>query len=105
MHESGHMNHTHTSGPRRKFKTNDPQLTVEGQLKPGEHTDLIIFTIPLAFFEIVCIVNIPPEGETAAPVYCKFKINKFPNPFAPAERPRRSDRPAEEGPGYSVSDE
>lgn len=54
----------------------DPQLRVQGILKYGEKADIIVFTIPLALFELVCIVTIPPEGETIAPVYVKFKIKK-----------------------------
>jgi hypothetical protein len=76
---------------RSKYKSSDPQLTVEGELKHGEYTDLIVFTIPLVFFEIVCIVNIPLEGETRAPVYCKFKVNPRGAPFVLASAPRRVD--------------
>jgi len=97
MHANGQMN-AHTPTPRRKFKTNDPQLTVEGQLKAGEHTDLIVFTIPLAFFEIVCIVNIPPEGETTAPVYCKFKVQRPNSGF-------QSRGSQESRPGFTVEGE
>lgn len=56
------------------MKTNDPQVTVTGFLKEGQHGELICFNLRLAFFELACIVNIPAEGETRAPVYCKFKI-------------------------------
>jgi len=79
------MNH-----PRRKFKTNDPQIIVQGELKAGEKADLIVFTIPLALIELVCIVTIPPEGETRAPVYVKFKVQR------PARQPQTST------PGYTV---
>lgn len=54
----------------------DPQITVTSTLKAGEKSDLIIFTIPLALFELVCIVVIPPEDKTTAPVYIKFKLKK-----------------------------
>lgn len=59
--------------PFRK-KTDDPQMTVEGTFKQGEKSDIIVFSVPLALFEIVCIVNIPNEGQTKAPVYLKFKV-------------------------------
>jgi hypothetical protein len=55
-------------------KTNDPQCVVTGHLKQGKQGELICFTVRLAFFELAVIVNIPAEGETSAPVYCKFKV-------------------------------
>lgn len=55
-------------------KTNDPQLTVTGHLKNGAQGELICFNIRLGYFELACIVNIPAEGETSAPVYVKWKI-------------------------------
>ncbi len=59
-------------GPR----TNDPQLVVEGTVKTtASQTEIITFSIHLALFEIVCIVNIPGDGETTAPVYVKFKTH------------------------------
>jgi hypothetical protein len=58
------------------MKTDDPQIIVTGELKEGAKSDLIVFSLRLALFELVCIVNIPPEGETRAPVYCKFKVRK-----------------------------
>lgn len=64
-----------TNEPRIK-KGTDPQIVVQGHLKSGENSDIIVFSIPLALFEIVCIVTIPSEGETRAPVYCKFKVNR-----------------------------
>lgn len=57
-------------------KTNDPQITVTGKLKQGSQSELICFNLRLAFFELACIVNIPEDGKTEAPVYCKFKIRQ-----------------------------
>ena len=82
-----------------KVKTNDPQIKVTGRLKKGTNNDLITFSIPLGFFEIVCIANIPFEGTDEAPVYVKFKIHRkaeleiaaFTEAF---ERPRKFDRAA-----------
>jgi len=60
------------------MKTFDPQVVVTGTLKPAEggKSEIIVFTVPLALFELVCIVNIPPEGETNAPCYIKFKVKR-----------------------------
>lgn len=54
----------------------DPQVTVTGRIKQGAKGELIVFTVPLALFELVCIVNIPAEGDEEAPVYCKFKVKR-----------------------------
>jgi len=54
--------------------TNDPQITTTGTLKEnGVGGEIITFTVRLALFELVCIVNVPEEGEYRAPVYVKFK--------------------------------
>lgn len=62
---------------RRLQKTDDPQLTVQGQVKRSRSSDseVIVFEIPLVFFRMVCIVPIPDEGTDQAPVYVKFKVN------------------------------
>lgn len=63
------MNH---SRPRRYDDT--PQITVEATVKPAaNNTEVLVFTIQLGPIDIICIVNIPPEGEHTAPVYVKFK--------------------------------
>lgn len=62
--------------PFRKVKTNDPQIVVTGRLKAGEKNDIITFSIPLVWFEIVCIVNIPFADAAEAPVYVKFKVHR-----------------------------
>lgn len=59
---------------KRKFY--DPQLVLSGTLKEGTKFDYIVFTIPLALFEIVCIVHIPPDGEVLSKVFCKFKVRR-----------------------------
>lgn len=58
------------------FEQRDPQITVQGRLKHGQNADVIVFSIPLVFFEIICIVTVPAEGTDSAPTYCKFKINR-----------------------------
>jgi len=57
-------------------RRDDPQLIVTGMLKEGDRTDVIVFSIQLALFEIVCIVTVPSEGTKVAPVYCKFRVNR-----------------------------
>ena len=58
--------------PRKK----DPQIIVTGTVKQGEKSEMIVFSIPLALFEIVCIVTIPNEDEAKlVPVYVKFRVN------------------------------
>lgn len=52
----------------------DPQQIVTGILKAGGRSEVIVFTIPLALFEIVCIVTVPEQGTTVAPVYLKFRV-------------------------------
>ena len=62
----------------KKNRTNDPQIITTGYIKrSGVGTELITFNINLALFQLVCIVNIPGEGEEKAPVYVKFKA-RFP---------------------------
>jgi hypothetical protein len=52
-----------------------PQLTTRAFLKPNRAGgETLNFTIHLLHFHLVCIVNIPAEGETEAPVYIKFKV-------------------------------
>jgi len=53
----------------RKF---DPQLVVEGEFRSAPKGDIIVFSFPLMFWRVCCIVNVPGEGETRAPVYIKF---------------------------------
>ena len=58
----------------RPIKTNDLQTIVQGKLKSGENNDMIVATIPLGLFELVCIINIPFNEMTEAPVYVKWKV-------------------------------
>jgi hypothetical protein len=59
------------------MKTYDPQIIVEAELKAKnpDAPELLVFSIPLVFFEITCICPIPPEG-TKSKVYVKFRIDK-----------------------------
>ena len=55
-------------------RSDDPQITVTGKVKPTREGEMITFQFNLAWFQIVCLANIPGEGETCAPVYIKFKL-------------------------------
>ena len=69
-------NYTHPNKHRtfvpKKF---DPQIIVEGNLKHGPTSDIIIFKLRLLIVDLTCVVTIPPDGETKAPVYVKFRID------------------------------
>lgn len=57
---------------------NDPQMIVKGRVKESREEggpEIIVFKIPLALFELVCIAPIPDEGINEVPVYIKFKLN------------------------------
>src|ERR1700690_1106899 len=56
--------------------TDDPQPPVTGRLRAGEKNDTIVCHIPVGLLELICIISIPYEGATEAPVYCKWKIRK-----------------------------
>ena len=56
------------------MKTNDPQIIVEAEVKQSPKAELIVFDIPLIFFEITCIVPIP-EKTNKTKAYIKFRIN------------------------------
>jgi hypothetical protein len=62
------------------MKTYDPQVTVTAELKPNvkdpDGPELLVFSIPLVFFELTCIIPIPPDGQNTTPVYVKFRIDK-----------------------------
>jgi hypothetical protein len=79
-------------------RTNDPQIVVTGTIKEGSQGELLTFSIPLGkYFELVCIANIPADGETQAPVYVKHKIrNHSPRPQGAVESDK-SDKPEGEG--------
>jgi len=58
------------------FSKRDPQVILTGMLKESDRSEMIVFTIPLALFEIVCIVPIPDEGTKTVPVYAKFRVKR-----------------------------
>ena len=71
------------NGSRRR----DPQVVVQGELRQGPVVDLIVFRLNLLLLELTFIVNVPPDGETTAPVYVKFRV-------MPEHRQRRPAPPS-----------
>ena len=67
------------------------QITVTGRLKEGRGgSELIVFNLTLAFFNLTFIVTIPEQGTNQAPVYVKFGITQPQNSAAePAEENSR----------------
>lgn len=58
-----------------KQRKDDPQIRVQGTISQNSKGgELIVFSVPLGPMEIVCLANIPAEGDTKAPVYVKFKF-------------------------------
>ena len=52
------------------------QVTVTGRIKEnGAGSEILCFDIRLGPVTLVCIANIPDEGQNTAPVYVKFKMN------------------------------
>lgn len=52
----------------------DAEITVDGRIiSVANNGEAIVFEIPLGFFKIVAIANIPGEGEDSAPVYIKIR--------------------------------
>ena len=50
-----------------------PQIITTGRLKENNvGAELITFSVRLGFFKLICIVNVPDEGQSEAPVYVKF---------------------------------
>lgn len=53
------------------------RITVTGYLKENDsESETIRFNIRLGFFKLSCLVHIPPDGETVAPVYVKFGLHE-----------------------------
>lgn len=61
--------------PRRNHR--DPSITLEGEYKQLEKSDIIVFELPLfGLGRLAFIVTVPPEGSTKAPVYVKLRAGK-----------------------------
>lgn len=51
------------------------ETATEGRVVPvGRNGEAIVFEIPMGFFKLVCIANIPEDGRESAPVYVKMKL-------------------------------
>lgn len=51
------------------------ETAVEGRVVPvGRNGEAIVFEIPMGWFKLVCIANIPEDGRESAPVYIKMKL-------------------------------
>ena len=68
---------THPNNNRKPFtpKKFDPQIIVEGNLRHGPTADVIVFKLRILIVDVTCVVTIPPDKETKAPVYVKFRID------------------------------
>lgn len=80
------------------------ETSVEGRIIPvGRGGEAIVFEIPMGFFKIVAIANIPEEGAEKAPVYLKLKVGDFAFQRAQQgqERRRRIRESGATGPGYN----
>jgi len=64
--------------------------TVEAKIiETRRDGEALVFEIPLGLLKIVCIANIPPEGESKAPVYLRFmKGELLKNLMGPKSAPR-----------------
>jgi len=73
------------------------ETKVDGHVIPvGRGGEAIVFEIPMGFFKIVCIANIPSEGEDKAPVYVKLKVSTAAFKKAQFSSSRRHTRPETE---------
>jgi hypothetical protein len=53
-----------------------PQLTLTASIKENNAGgETLSFIIPMGPLQIICIANIPGEGEREAPAYVKFKLD------------------------------
>jgi hypothetical protein len=51
------------------------ETAVDGRVVPvGRNGEAIVFEIPMGWFKLVCIANIPEDGRESAPVYIKMKL-------------------------------
>lgn len=63
-------------GYRSQDKEQDPQIIVEGNLREGQRSDYITFRLHLWICVLTFKVILPPEGETKAPVYISFFLDR-----------------------------
>jgi hypothetical protein len=69
--------------PRRSSPVraqDDPQIRTLAKLKESRSGgEVLVFRIPLSYFELICVVTVPNEGTTEAPVYAKFRVRDYNN--------------------------
>lgn len=54
------------------------ETAIDGRVIPvGRGGEAIVFEIPMGFFKLVCIANIPEDGQETAPVYLKLKVGDY----------------------------
>jgi hypothetical protein len=76
MRHQDEFTHPNTHNKKPFFKKIiDPQIIVEGNLRQGPRADVIVFRLRIMIVDITCVVTVPPDGETKAPVYVKFRID------------------------------
>lgn len=67
-----------------------PQLTLTASVKENNAGgETLSFIVPLGPLQIICIANIPGEGEQEAPCYVKFKLDTRQTQDFIDNRPRR----------------
>lgn len=80
------------------------EATIDGKIIPvGRGGEAIVFEIPMGFFKIVAIANIPEEGKDTAPVYLKLKVGDFAMRRVNIESRRRRGPVADHGVGEAVA--
>lgn len=93
---------TRVPAPNDMMNNTVGETSVEGRIIPvGRGGEAIVFEIPMGFFKLVAIANIPEEGAERAPVYLKLKVGDFAYQRAQSAQARantrRSARQAEYG--------
>jgi hypothetical protein len=67
-----------------------PQLTLTASVKENNAGgETLSFIVPMGPLQIICIANIPGEGEREAPCYVKFKLDTRQTQDFINNRPRR----------------
>lgn len=72
------------------------ETAIDGRVIPvGRGGEAIVFEIPMGFWKLVCIANIPEEGQETAPVYLKLKVGDYAFRRAQFDSVRRSAKMAQ----------
>jgi hypothetical protein len=60
------------------IKNDGKEIIIDGVFKDTGRSDIIVFTLQFSpmKFEVVCIVTIPNDEQTSAPVYLKHRLVK-----------------------------